>query len=195
VYGFTSCAETTCRSGPSVCPDDAYIVRGVPRYRCRCGGSWVHSGPVAAYARPNSVGAGPAVAQRGGAALFGRGRHVAPYYHGRSVACGRCVVGHGRRFAVSCSWCCDRRDMGRSARARFYGNQAAGVTVRGGRCAMLVDPPCCQPGPECGTGPLAYRLVAVGPASARCRVSGRAALVGQSVPVAPIKAGTMGGQL
>jgi hypothetical protein len=146
------------------------------------------------YECTHPVDAGSYVTERSGAALSAgvSGKTIRNPCH--AVPRCRCLVGDGRRVALHIAGCCDWRNLGRAARARFYRDQTAGNPSRGQPSALLADPPGGQPGSECSAKPLANCLSAVAAASPRSDGTRRSALAGRTVPLASRTARNLGGK-
>lgn len=191
----TSFTQGFGRAGGACCANRPYLVRGFCEPLCRrqrCGFC-----SLAAATRYGTcpMGAGSVVPQRGGASCAGGNVCGSSGDYGRSFACHGRVVGDGGRVALSQSWRCDWRDLGRSALSGFYRNQATGLARRGRRCALLVDPQGGQPRSQRCARTLAYYKYPLCPASARSAGPRRAALGARSVSRTPYQARPMGGQL
>lgn len=199
MYGVAAYGQSFGRAGGMPCRDAPYPVRGfsVQSDRRQCCGLCLVTAATHACADP--LDSGPFVAQRGRTSCDGRDRYgrwiEATHHHGRSVPRRRCALGDGRRVALSQLSRCHRRDMGRSAHARFYRHQAIGLARGSGGCLLLAHSSRGQPRSECGARPLADRQPAICGASPRSTGPRCAALVARSVPLAPRKTGAMGGDL
>lgn len=195
MYGIATCTKNAGRAGRKACSDAAHPVGGLS---CRPHGRQRHRVcplTFAAHRCAGALGAGSFVPQRSRAADACRPAHDPSDNYGRSVARCRCALGDGGWFALPQSRRRDRRDLGRSARTRFYRDKAACDARRGCGCLMLVDPACGQPRPQCGPRPVARCHPSVCPKPARCPSPRCGALVTGSVPFAAQEAWTMGGRL
>jgi len=191
VYGFASYAKRFGRAGTTPCCDAPYPVGGLSRsaHRCQCPGLC----PVApaAHQCTDPLGAGSFVAQRGRAPCAGGYRGRSSCDHGGSVPRRRRALGNGGWIALSQLGRCYWRGVGRSARARFYGNQEAGASYRSGKCVLLADPQGRQPRSERCARSVAYRQPAICATPVRPPGTWCATLVARSVPVAPVQTGAM----
>lgn len=160
---------------------------------CRRGGLCLVAPSAGRRAYP--VGSGPAFAQGSGATLPDGDRSRTTDHHGRIDTRDGCALGDGRRLAMSWPRSRDRRDMGQPCQGGFHRDQTAGHAVGSGEGSVLACPPRRLARSERGAGQVADRVIAFGSASARREITGRAAVVARSFPVAGDETGAMGGQL
>lgn len=160
----------------------------------RCGGGGVCAGASFPKAGASSVGTGQAVAQGSGAALpFGPWRPAGgPSADGSDAPPRRTDRGRGRAALCGAVGGGDR-NLGRSASAQLYGHQAADAAGRGFGRILLVDPALWNPGPECGTRPLAGGFAALTARPRRSCGTGRSTMAYGSVPLTRQKTRCLGG--
>ena len=171
-----------------------HLVRGLSGLRDGCRRRGLRLDQAAGWQRTRSVGAGPAFAATGRAALLARS--CRPSFGAcRCKPPRRCALGAGGRPALHIACRRDRRAVGRSAHARLYRDQAAcdaGGTLQG---ALLADPAGSLARSECGPQPMARCVPALAGPSGRHQGTGRSAVAGGTVPFAPAAARHMGRDL
>lgn len=174
------------------CP---HFVGNFPRNSAGCCGCGLYAVTPAQNRCACFMGPRPPVAPRIRQTVSGGNWYAAPYHYGRPVPRHGCVVGDGGRIAMPRAGRCHRRGLGRSARARFYGDQTPCHAIRGGVRALLADPSRRRHKPECCTRSLACSIAPVCAQPPR-RASPRIAALGpRSVPLASAQTGVMGGRI
>lgn len=143
----------------------------------------------------NSVDSGFCVAERGGAPISAWSFRKALIDPPHTAPCRRCSMGDGGRLALHGTGFGDRRDLGRSACARFYRHKTVGDPVRSQQDTLLACAPWCHPRSECCKEPLANFLFAIAGTPLRSQSPRRSALAGGAVSVAAGPSWAMGGNL
>lgn len=170
-----------------------HAVRGVCANPCRCGGGGVCAVAACAWCGAGTLGARPAVCQRGRGAIFAGGG--ATFCDGAAVAPGRGSGSDGGRFA---QWWPDGgggRSLGRANAVGFYRDTAIGAAGRGAGRGLLVDPAGGVARFKCRAQSVAGGILAIGAAPGRSAGTGRSALAGGIVPLALCRPRYMGGAL
>ena len=141
------------------------------------------------------MGARSPVSTRNGTALSCRYWCGASHHYHQSIPPRRCVVDPRKQLAMPHTRSGHRRALGRPKRSRFHGYKTARAPLRGIKCAVLADPPCSNPEPECCTRALAHWLGPLCASSSRSTGTRYAALVSRLVSRASRTACQMDGHL
>ena len=168
-------------------------VRGFCRNCCGC---WrIRLCSIATYQKccPRSVDSGPAITPGNRAATsFGPWVWAATSVDAYSAA-RRCSDRGGRGAALQGACGSGGRNLGRSARIEFYRDETTGPAGRGHGGSLLACQARGNSRSQCGTGPLARCLTAIGTQPRRYEGSRRPALAGRVVPITRQTTWHMGG--
>lgn len=160
----------------------------------RCWYIGLHSVSITKTKRTFALGAGSFVPERNRQSLSA-GVASQRYHKRECKPSRRRALGDGRRAALQGIVLCNRRNLGRSACAKFYGNKAACDAGRSEQGSLLAGAARGLPRSQCCAEPMAHRFTSLAASSARSTSPRCATLAGRTVPLSHPNPRHMGGRL